>query len=168
VKVHHPSERNESMETARNTDENGDRVYGERTAKDWAERLSELMSDDEFRAFVEFHDGCDDVDFFEELAAIDAERNPIEYDGDPEVESLAKSNEEEVSSIEGLSPEEAMILNKIREKDCGYWGTNDEDKAMKRLVGLGYAYRTGDAYRLTLKGTSVVLAALEAKLNGRR
>lgn len=42
----------------------------ERTAKDWAKRLSELMDKDEFAEFVWFFDGTDEDELWEELTEI--------------------------------------------------------------------------------------------------
>lgn len=49
------------------------------TAKSWAKRFSELLTEDEFCRFVRFVDGCDDVEFWSELTEIDATRHPAEY-----------------------------------------------------------------------------------------
>lgn len=68
-------------------------------AREWAARLAELMPEDEFCRFVGFYDVCDDLELWDALTAIDAERHPDEYvgdfdaDGNPRVLGLVSADD---------------------------------------------------------------------------
>lgn len=62
------------------------------TNKEWALKLSEMLSEADFTDLVDHLETCDDVDFWNELAAIDTQRRPELYSDIDDLELVREAN----------------------------------------------------------------------------